>query len=57
MKFSENASAKRQKFVKLSRVLKYRILKEKDTDERGKAQMKHKPYTCDMKCAKQKEGE
>ena len=54
MKFSEDASAKRQKFNRLSRVLKYRILKENDTDERGKRQMKHKPYACDMK---QKEGE
>ena len=54
MNFAENASSKRQKFVRLSRVLKYRILKENETDERGKAQMKHKPYACDMK---QKEGE
>lgn len=49
MKFAENASAKRQKFNRLSRMLKYKILKEKDTDERGKRQMKHKPYACDMK--------
>ena len=57
MNFAENASSKRQKFVRLSRVLKYRILKENETDERGKAQMKHKPYACDMKCAKQKGSE
>ena len=54
MKFAENASSKRQHYTRLSRMLKYKILKEKDTDERGKAQMKHKPYSCDMK---QKEGE
>ena len=54
MKFSEDASAKRQHYARLSKALKYKILKEKDTDERGKAQMKHKPYSCDMK---QKEGE
>lgn len=48
MKFSEDASAKRQKFARLSKALKYRILKEKDTDERGKRQMRHKPYQCDM---------
>ena len=56
MNFAENASAKRQKFNRLSRMLKYKILKEQDTDERGKRQMKHKPYTCDFKNKKQ-EGE
>ena len=54
MNFAENASSKRQHYTRLSRMLKYKILKEQDTDERGKAQMKHKPYSCDMK---QKEGE
>ena len=54
MKFAENVSGKRQHYTRLSRMLKYKILKEKDTDERGKRQMKHKPYSCDMK---QKEGE
>jgi hypothetical protein len=56
MKFDNYESSKRQRFARISRTIKYNILKEQDADERGKAQMKHKPYTCDMKCAKQKEG-
>lgn len=52
MRFPENASGKRQHFQRISKSIKYAILKK--DNGRGKEQMKHKPYTCDMKYEKQK---
>lgn len=52
MRFPENASGKRQHYKRISKAIKYTIMK--NADVQGNEQMKHKPYTCDMK---QKEGE
>lgn len=48
MKFPEDDGGKRAHFKRVCKVVKYNILKEQNTDERGKKHWKHKPYQCDM---------